>query len=62
MSFKFNSAVVLGLCGAVVMCFTQDGHGPGLLTGAALAALICWLAPLGQPNKALQPTCEDACA
>jgi len=50
----------LGLCGAVVMCFTHDGHGPGLLAGAALAALICWLAPLEQPNKALQPTCEDA--
>ena len=51
---------ILGLCGAVVMIFTHDGHGPGLLTGAALAALICWLSPSEQPNNALQATCEDA--
>lgn len=44
---------MLGICGAVVMCFTHDGHGPGLLTGAVLAALICWLSPLEQPNKVL---------
>ena len=49
-----------GICGAVVMCFTRDGHGPGLLTGAALATLICWLSPQEQPNNALQATCEDA--
>jgi len=36
---------ILGLCSAVVMCFTRDGHGPGVLTGAVLAALICWLSP-----------------
>lgn len=35
---------ILGICGAVVMCFTRDGHGPGLLAGAALAALIFWTA------------------
>jgi rhomboid protease GluP len=40
---------MLGICGAVVMCFTRDGHGPGLLTGALLAALICWLSPPEQP-------------
>ena len=52
---------VLGICGAVVMCFTRDGHGPGLLTGAVLAALICWLSPQEQqPNNALPATCEDA--
>jgi membrane associated rhomboid family serine protease len=51
---------ILGISGAVVMCFTRDGHGPGLLTGAVLAALICWLSPQEQPNNALQTTCEDA--
>jgi membrane associated rhomboid family serine protease len=51
---------ILGICGAVVMCFTRDGHGPGLLTGAALAALICWLSPQEQPNDALQATRESA--
>lgn len=30
----------LGLCGAVIMCFMRDGHGPGFLAGAFLAALI----------------------
>ena len=50
----------LGICGAVVMCFTRDGHGPGLLTGAALAALICWLSPQEQPNNALHTIREDA--
>lgn len=42
---------ILGICGAVVMCFTRDGHGPGLLTGAVLAALIYWLSPQEQPNE-----------
>lgn len=53
---------ILGICGAVVMCFTADGHGPGLLTGAVLAALICWLSPQEQPNNALQATREDTSA
>jgi rhomboid protease GluP len=43
---------IVGLCGAVVMCFTRDGHGPGLLTGALLAALIWWLSPQERPNNA----------
>jgi rhomboid protease GluP len=43
---------ILGLCGAVAMCFTRDGHGPGLLTGAVLAGLICWLSPPEQPKSA----------
>jgi rhomboid protease GluP len=51
---------ILGICGAVVMCFTRDGHGPGLLTGAVLAALICWLSPQEQPNSALHATRDDA--
>lgn len=51
---------ILGILGAVVMIFTHDGHGPGLLTGAALAALICWLSPPEQPNSALQAACEEA--
>jgi rhomboid protease GluP len=51
---------ILGICGAVVMCFTRDGHGPSLLTGAVLAALICRLSPLEQPNNALHATREDA--
>jgi rhomboid protease GluP len=45
---------ILGICGALVMCFTRDGHGPGLITGAVIAALICWLSPLEQPSNALQ--------
>jgi rhomboid protease GluP len=40
---QYGVFAILGLCGAVVMLFTQDGHGPGLLTGAAIAALIGWL-------------------
>jgi membrane associated rhomboid family serine protease len=51
---------ILGIVGAVIMIFTHDGHGPGLLTGAALAAVICWLSPPDQSNNALQSTCEDA--
>jgi hypothetical protein len=51
---------ILGICGAVVMCFTRDGHGPSLLTGAGLAALICWLSPPEQPNNALHAIREDA--
>lgn len=51
---------ILGICGAVVMCFTRDGHGPGLLTGAVLAALICWSSRQEQPNNALHATREDA--
>ena len=39
---QFSALAILGICGAVVMCFTHDGHGPGLLTGAALAALVYW--------------------
>lgn len=49
---------ILGLLGALVMIFTRDGHGPGLLTGAALAALICWLSE--EPNDAPQAAREDA--
>ena len=51
---------MLGICGAVVMCFTHDGHGPGLLTGAVLAALLCWLSPLEHPNNVLHATREEA--
>ena len=51
---------ILGICGAVVMCFTRDGHGPGLLTGAVLAALICWLSPPEQPTNALHAARADA--
>ncbi len=57
---QYSIFAALGLCGAVVMCFTRDGHGPGLLTGAALAALICWLSPQEQSNSALHATREDA--
>ena len=28
------------LYGAEIMCFARDGHGPGLLTGALLAAFM----------------------
>ena len=47
---------ILGICGAVVMIFTHDGHGPALLTGAALAALICWLSLLELPIQSPEPT------
>jgi rhomboid protease GluP len=57
---QYRIFAALGLCGAVVMCFTRDGHGPGLLSGAALAALICWLSPQEEWNNVLQATCEDA--
>src|SRR6185437_3717399 len=39
---QYRWFALAGMCGAVVMCFTQDGHGPSLLTGAALAAAIYW--------------------
>jgi hypothetical protein len=31
---------VLGLGGAITMCFIRDGHGPGLLAGALLASVL----------------------
>jgi len=37
---QYRVFAILGICGAVIMCFTRDGHGPGLLTGAALGALL----------------------
>jgi membrane associated rhomboid family serine protease len=39
---QYGWFALAGMCGAVVMCFTRDGHGPSLLTGAALAAVILW--------------------
>jgi rhomboid protease GluP len=39
---QYGWFALAGMCGAIVMCFTRDGHGPSLLTGAALAAAICW--------------------
>jgi membrane associated rhomboid family serine protease len=59
---QYRIFAALGVCGAVVMCFTRDGHGPGLLTGAALAALICSLSPQEQQNNVLHATREDASA
>jgi membrane associated rhomboid family serine protease len=50
---------VLGICGAVVMCFTHDGHGPSLLTGAVLAALMDQVSHLENPNDA-HMTSKDA--
>lgn len=43
----------LGICGAVIMVFNHDGHGPGLLTGATLAVLICWRGASFEPSDAL---------
>ena len=57
---QYSFFAILGLCGAVAMCFMRDGHGPGLLTGAFLAALIYGSSQQGQPNNALQATREDA--
>jgi membrane associated rhomboid family serine protease len=31
---------LLGLCAATAMFITRDGHGPGLLTGALLGAVM----------------------
>lgn len=45
---------VLGILGAVAMIFVHDGHGPGLLSGAALAVAICWLRPPERPNESVQ--------
>lgn len=39
---QYGWFALAGMCGAIVMCFTRDGHGPSLLAGAALAAAICW--------------------
>jgi len=39
---QYRWFALAGMCGAVVMCFTQDGHGPSLLTGAALGAAVYW--------------------
>ncbi len=40
---QYGVFAILGILGAVLMCFNRDGHGAGLLAGAALAGLICWL-------------------
>jgi rhomboid protease GluP len=57
---QYGIFAILGICGAVVMCFAHDGHGPSLLTGAGLAALICWLSPQEPPNNAMGATREAA--
>jgi len=53
---QYSVFAILGICGAVTMCFTRDGHGPSLLTGAVIAALICWLSPPSQPKNMLSGT------
>lgn len=40
---QYGWFAILGILGAVVMCYNRDGHGAGVLTGAALAGLMCWL-------------------
>jgi membrane associated rhomboid family serine protease len=50
---------VLGICGAVVMCFTHDGHGPSLLSGAVLAVLMGQSSHLENLNN-VHTTSEDA--
>lgn len=57
---QYPAFAMLGICAAVVMCFAHDAHGLGLLTGAVLAALICWLSPREQSNDALRTVGEDA--
>jgi rhomboid protease GluP len=49
---QYRWFAVLGILGGVVMCFNRDGHGAGVLSGAALAGLICWLSD-GKHHKAL---------
>lgn len=54
---------ISGLCAACVLSFTRDGHGPSLLAGAVVAALIQGrdLPELKRtPNKPMHATCEDA--
>jgi len=55
---QYGLFAILGICGAVVMCFTRDGHGPGLLTGAVLATFILWSLPQEHPKDALQASHE----
>jgi rhomboid protease GluP len=40
-------AAALSLVGAVVICFVNDGHGPGLLTGAVVATVLMAARRLG---------------
>ena len=56
---QYSVFAVLGICGAVVMCFTHDGHGPSLLSGAVLAALMGPSPHLENPNS-VHTTSEDA--
>ncbi len=37
---QYFAFALSGLCGAVILSFVQDGHGPSLLAGAGLAALL----------------------
>lgn len=39
---RYVVLALLGIGGAIIMRFTHDGHGPGLLTGALLGALFQW--------------------
>jgi len=49
-----------GLLGAVLMCFARSGHGPSLLAGAMLGALLCRASRKEQPDTALEAVAESA--
>lgn len=37
---QYFAFALLGICGAIVMSFVRDGHGPSLLAGALLAVVL----------------------
>lgn len=53
---------VLGLGGAITMCFIRDGHGPGLLAGALLASVLKLPETADQKPKSENATSEPTTA
>ena len=45
---------IAGLCAGVLLCVPRDGHGPGLLIGAAVATLLPAVPPPVEDSTALQ--------
>lgn len=57
---QYGWFALAGMCGAIVMCFTRDGHGPSLLTGAGLGAVICRSSTAKGRDNARHTTTESA--
>jgi len=51
---------VAGLCGGVILTVAHDGHGPGLLIGAAVATLLPAVPPPPQVPQVEQRIAERA--